>query len=56
MMVCLETSCIIGFLNDEPDCQPIEKLPNLAETNHIQLFASDFAWNETCQPVSELVL
>ena len=53
MRVCLETSCIIGFLNGEPDCQSMEMLLNLAETGHIELFASDFAWGETRQPTSE---
>ena len=54
MRVCLETSCIIGFLNDEPDCRSIERLLNLAETGHVDLFVSDFAWRETRQPIGEL--
>jgi hypothetical protein len=54
MRVCLETSCIIGFLNGEPDCQAIEVLLNLADTGYIELSVSDFAWEEIYQPISEL--
>ncbi len=53
MKICLETSAIIGFLNDEPDCQAVEKLLILAETSQIELFVSNFAWEETYKPVNE---
>jgi len=54
MKICLETSCIIGFLKGEPDCQPIEKLLTLAETGQVKLFISNFAWEETYKPLDEL--
>ena len=53
MKICLETSAIIGFLNDEPDCQAVEKLLILAETSQIELFVSSFAWEETYKPLNE---
>lgn len=54
MRICLETSVIIGFLQDEPDCQPIETLLTLAENNQIELFASNFAWEEAYKPLNKL--
>jgi hypothetical protein len=54
MKMCLETSCIIGFLNGEPDCEPVGRLLTLAETGHVELFVSDFAWKETYKPLDKL--
>ena len=54
MKICLETSCIIGFLNGEPDCEPVGRLLTLAEAGHVELFVSDFAWEETYKPLDKL--
>ncbi len=53
MKVCLETSCIIGFLNCETDCQPIERLLTLAEDSQVELYVSDFAWQEIVTPLDQ---
>ncbi len=54
MKICLETSCIIGFLKDEPDCRSIERLLTLAESDQLELFVSNFAWEESYKPLDEL--
>lgn len=54
MKICLETSCIIGFLKGEPGCKPIERLLTLAETGDAELFVSDLAWKEQYKPLDEL--
>jgi len=54
MKICLETSCVIGFLKGEPDCEPIEKLLSLAETSDSELFVSNFTWEEQYKPLDEL--
>lgn len=54
MKVCLETSSIIGFLKGEPDCEPVEKLLTLAESGQLEVFVSNFAWEEVCKPMDEL--
>ncbi len=54
MKICLETSAIIGFLNDEPDCQAVEKLLTLAENHQLEIFVSNFAWDEQLKPLNEL--
>jgi hypothetical protein len=51
MKMCLETSAIIGFLKDEPDCRSIEKLLALSESGQIELFVSSFAWEEAYKPL-----
>ena len=53
MKICLETSTIIGFLQDEPDCQSIERLLVLAKAGLIELFVSDFAWQEIYKLLDE---
>ena len=52
--ICLETSAIIGFLKDEPDCQSIERILRLAEAGQVELFVSDFAWDEIYKPLDAL--
>jgi hypothetical protein len=54
MKICLETSCIIGFLKNESDCEPIDKILTLAEAGQVELFVSDFAWQEQYKPLDEL--
>ena len=54
MKICLETSCIIGFLKGEPDCEPIERLLTLAVTGDLEFFVSTFAWEEQYKPLDEL--
>ena len=54
MKICLETSSIIGFLQGERDCQPVERLLTLAESGQVELFVSDFAWEEIYKPLDEL--
>jgi predicted nucleic acid-binding protein len=54
MKICLETSAIIGFFNDEQDCQAIEKLLTLAEAAQVELLTSNFAWEEQYKPLNEL--
>ena len=54
MKICLETSCIIGFLKGESDCQPIDKILTFAETGQLELFVSDLAWEEIHKPLDEI--
>jgi hypothetical protein len=54
MKICLETSAIIGFCKDEPDCQPIERLLTLAENYQVEILISNFAWDEQYKPLDEL--
>lgn len=51
--ICLETSVIIGFLNDEPDCEAVDTLMALAEGGILKLYISDFAWAEQYKPLNE---
>jgi predicted nucleic acid-binding protein len=54
MKIFLETSSIIGFLNSEPDCQAIDKILTLAKAGQIEIFVSDFAWEEQKGPLDEM--
>ena len=53
MKICIETSYIIGFLRGETDCVHVERLLALAESGQVEVFISDFAWEETYKPMDE---